>query len=173
MSRLVEDLLLLARGDAAGADPVRVPIDVEDLLEDAASSARAAFPRALDRRRRHATRSGARRPRPAAARRAQPDHQRRRAHPARTADPASRAFPDGTGVAIQVVDGGPGLPPEEAAHVFERFWRADKARTRARGGTGLGLSIVAAIVARTAARSASTARSRRGSTVTVWLPAAP
>ena len=49
-------------------------------------------------------------------------------------------------VIIQVIDGGPGLPPEDAAHVFERFWRADKARTRSRGGSGLGLSIVAAII---------------------------
>ena len=45
-----------------------------------------------------------------------------------------------------MIDAGPGLPPEQAAHVFERFWRADKARTRARGGSGLGLSIVAPIV---------------------------
>ena len=73
---------------------------------------------------------------------------------------------------IQVVDGGPGLPPDEAAHVFERFWRADKARTRARGGSGLGLSIVAAIVAAHGGSVRFDSTVESGSTVTVWLPAA-
>ena len=59
-------------------------------------------------------------------------------------------------------DAGPGLPPAEAAQVFDRFWRADKARTRARGGSGLGMSIVAVDRARrTAARCGSTAPSSR------------
>jgi two-component system OmpR family sensor kinase len=49
--------------------------------------------------------------------------------------------------AIEVVDHGPGLTQEQAERVFERFYRADPARTRAHGGTGLGLSIVAALVA--------------------------
>jgi two-component system, OmpR family, sensor kinase len=47
---------------------------------------------------------------------------------------------------LEVVDRGQGLTPEQAERVFERFYRTDAARTRARGGTGLGLSIVAAIV---------------------------
>ena len=73
---------------------------------------------------------------------------------------------------ITVVDGGPGLPPEQAAHVFERFWRADKARTRARGGTGLGMSIVAAIVRAHGGSVRFDSTVEGGSTVTVWLPAA-
>jgi two-component system OmpR family sensor kinase len=51
---------------------------------------------------------------------------------------------------IEVADSGPGLSPEQKAHVFERFYRADEARTRntqrVATGTGLGLAIVAAIV---------------------------
>jgi two-component system, OmpR family, sensor kinase len=48
---------------------------------------------------------------------------------------------------IIVADRGPGMTAEQAAHVFERFYRTDDARARARGGTGLGLSIAAALVA--------------------------
>jgi two-component system OmpR family sensor kinase len=51
----------------------------------------------------------------------------------------------GTGQII-VADNGPGMTAEQAARAFERFYRTDDARTRARGGTGLGLSIAASLV---------------------------
>ena len=51
---------------------------------------------------------------------------------------------DGRGV-VEVADRGPGLAPDHAARVFERFFRADPSRARASGGSGLGLSIVAAV----------------------------
>jgi two-component system, OmpR family, sensor kinase len=55
---------------------------------------------------------------------------------------------DGAGnAAIEVVDHGRGLTRQQAERVFERFYRADPARSHAAGGTGLGLSIVAALVA--------------------------
>ncbi len=47
---------------------------------------------------------------------------------------------------IVVADSGPGMTAEQAARAFERFYRTDDARTRARGGTGLGLSIAASLV---------------------------
>jgi two-component system, OmpR family, sensor kinase len=48
---------------------------------------------------------------------------------------------------ITVADRGPGMTPEQAAHVFERFYRTDQARARSQGGAGLGLSIAAALAA--------------------------
>jgi two-component system OmpR family sensor kinase len=52
---------------------------------------------------------------------------------------------NGTSAIVAVSDEGPGMTDEVAAHVFERFYRADTARTRAAGGSGLGLSIVDSI----------------------------
>ena len=78
-----------------------------------------------------------------------------------------------TSSVIEVQDHGPGIPPDAAERVFERFYRADPSRTRSPGrggGTGLGLSIVASI----AARHGGTVRHRPtaggGATFRVELP---
>ena len=57
-----------------------------------------------------------------------------------------RAKRDAMGIHVSVKDSGDGLTQEELASVFDRFYRADKSRSRETGGTGLGLSITKAIV---------------------------
>ena len=74
---------------------------------------------------------------------------------------------------LAVVDHGPGMPPAVAARAFERFYRADAARSRADGGSGLGLSIVAAIVAAHGGHLDLDTTEGQGCQVKVSLPLAP
>ncbi len=82
----------------------------------------------------------------------------------------------GGDVLLEVRDDGPGMAPDVAARVFERFYRADTSRTRtgsATTGSGLGLSIVAAIVAAHDGSVDVDSAPGWGSRVRVRLPAAP
>lgn len=79
---------------------------------------------------------------------------------------------DGT-VVVEVRDHGHGLGPKTADRVFERFYRADKSRSRASGGTGLGLAIVSGIVARHGGTVRHRPTAGGGATFRVELPAAP
>jgi signal transduction histidine kinase len=81
--------------------------------------------------------------------------------------------PEEGGAAIIVTDNGPGMEPEEAEHIFERFYRSDPSRSRTNGGAGLGLSIVSAIVANHGGRVAAEGRIGEGTTFTVHLPLVP
>jgi two-component system OmpR family sensor kinase len=74
--------------------------------------------------------------------------------------------------ALEVSDEGPGLTPEQSDRVFERFYRTDTARSRAKGGTGLGLSIVAAITAAHGGTVQVDSRPGEGTTFRVLLPLA-
>jgi two-component system, OmpR family, sensor kinase len=73
---------------------------------------------------------------------------------------------------ITVADEGPGMTPEQAARVFERFYRTDDARARARGGTGLGLSIAASLAAAHGGEIAVDTEPGRGAAFRVRLPLA-
>jgi signal transduction histidine kinase len=72
-------------------------------------------------------------------------------------------------LAIEIADEGGGVPPEELGRIFERFARADPARSRDHGGAGLGLAIVEAI-ARAHGGSCTGANSARGAVFTLRFP---
>ena len=71
---------------------------------------------------------------------------------------------------IAVADEGPGIAPDDQAHVFDRFWRADKARSRSDGGTGLGLAIVRQLVESHGGEVRLHSKVGVGSSFVVWLP---
>jgi two-component system, OmpR family, sensor kinase len=73
---------------------------------------------------------------------------------------------------ITVADDGPGLSPDDAARVFERFFRADASRSRLHGGTGLGLSIVGSITRAHGGTVAADSPPGVGTVFTVRLPLA-
>lgn len=73
-------------------------------------------------------------------------------------------------VELSVADNGPGIPSEDLPRIFERFYRADKARTRSYGGTGLGLAIVRHIVQRHGGSVRAESRLGKGSRFIVTLP---
>ncbi len=91
-----------------------------------------------------------------------------------------RVAVEGSEAVLDVIDNGPGLEPEHARRVFERFYRADPSRTRAGGpgrqstdegaGSGLGLSIVAALVAAHGGHVEVRTEPGRGATFSVRLP---
>lgn len=149
LGRMVEDLLLLARADEGALPLEREPVPVADLLRTAADEARRLAPEALV-----STSIGA-----DGGADAWVDGDADRLHQALLVliDNAARVTPSGESIALEarvdggaveiaVIDGGPGVPREHAGQVFERFYRADKARARAQGGAGLGLAIARDIV---------------------------
>ncbi|WP_239088028.1 ATP-binding protein [Planosporangium mesophilum] len=79
----------------------------------------------------------------------------------------------GGGVEISVVDQGIGIEPRDLDRIFERFYRADRARSRATGGTGLGLAIVKHIATNHAGRVDVSSTVGVGSTFTLRLPGRP
>ena len=78
---------------------------------------------------------------------------------------------EGATAVLEVMDNGAGIPADALPHVFERFYRADKARSRASGGAGLGLSIVKAVCAAHGAEIKVTSEEGHGSRFRVEMAA--
>jgi two-component system, OmpR family, sensor kinase len=170
MSRLVDDLLTLARHDR-GAVPEWEPVDLVAVVADAVAGVHAAHPE------RPITLTDPGEPSIVLGDRDQLLQVVRN-----VLTNAATHTPDGPitaavrvagpEVVVTVRDTGPGLPPEQAAQVFDRFWRAESGRTRARGGSGLGMSIVAALLAAHGGRVTFDSAPEAGTTVTIRLPLA-
>jgi two-component system OmpR family sensor kinase len=178
MSLLVEDLLMLARLDAQR--PLdRRPVDLLALASDAVHNARAVDtarrpdgpPRPIDIE----IRSGA------GTLEISGDETRLRQvlanllnnaliHTPHDAAVTVRLTPAREEALIEVADTGPGLPPDQAERIFERFYRTDSSRSRDSGGTGLGLSIVQALVDAHGGRVEVTSAVGEGTTFAVHLP---
>ena len=79
---------------------------------------------------------------------------------------------DNTGLILEVVDTGSGIPDEALSRIFERFYRVDKARSRALGGTGLGLAIVKHVALKHGGKVEAESEVGKGSTFRISLPAA-
>ncbi|WP_327143461.1 sensor histidine kinase [Nocardia sp. NBC_01327] len=178
MSLLVEDLLMLARLDAQR--PVeRRPVDLLALASDAVHNARAqaavqnpdAEPRPIDLEIRSGT----------GTLEIAGDEARLRqilgnlvsnalVHTPPDAAVTVRLTPSEQEVLIEVIDTGPGLEPEQAERVFERFYRTDSSRSRVSGGTGLGLSIVQALVTAHDGAVSVASTPGAGTTFSVCLP---
>jgi len=162
---LVDDLLLLARGDEGHLVPRHEAVDLDDLVLAEGNRLRAQGRVAVDLR-------------SVSAGRVSGDREQLRRVVRNLADNAEHhavsaiAFEvhaDGPWVEVVVADDGPGIPPEERGHIFERFARLDEGRGRHEGGTGLGLAIVGAVVGAHGG-TVEVADSPRGARIVVRLP---
>ncbi len=140
---LIDDLLLLARGDAGRESSERIRIDAAPLLREAAEQATAiAEAKQISVSLRLDADLLPVRANEAQLRRLLlilTDNALKYTPPGGRVTIAAGA--DATGVTIAVADTGAGISPGDLPHVFERFWRADQVRSRETGGAGLGLAI--------------------------------
>jgi len=171
MDRLVADLLTLARLDE-GQPMEHIGVELVTLCAEAVQTARTVAPEwpiAL----------GAARPVEVEG---DPHRLRQvldnllanvRSHTPAGTESEVRVGVEGTEAVVVVADRGPGLPQDQTQQVFERFFRADPSRSRARGGAGLGLSIVDAIVGAHHGTVSAMSAPGAGMTITIRLPLFP
>jgi two-component system OmpR family sensor kinase len=180
LTDLVENLLLLARLDESGPDGTTdpAPMDLRTLAADALEDLRALDPE------RPVTLTGLGGEGPPEAAPVLGDEIRLRqvvtnlignvhAHTPAGTPVRIRTGRHGDASVLEITDSGPGIPPDRAELVFERFHRGDGARTRTgRGGAGLGLSIVRSLVAAHGGRVELTSPPEGGATFRISLPSA-
>jgi len=77
---------------------------------------------------------------------------------------------EGKEMEVRVADNGIGIPPGDLPHIFERFYRVDKGRSRASGGTGLGLAIVKHIIQSHGGSVEAESEVGKGTTIVIRLP---
>jgi two-component system, OmpR family, sensor kinase len=170
MSLLIQDLLLLARLDE-GRPLEQEPVELDEIAREAVETARAVEPqRPIELEVEPAVVIG--------------DRERLRqvidnllgnvrSHTPATSPATVSVSRDNGHALLEVRDSGPGLTEEAAQRVFERFWRADPARSRTRGGVGLGLSIVSAVADAHGGTASAHSEAGRGATFRITLPLAP
>jgi signal transduction histidine kinase len=172
MSRLVDDLLFLARSDAS-----RVPLDLRET--DAADLLRGLVGRAEVLARERGARLQARvdgdgmlradPPRIEQAVLVLVDNAAKYGPTKGTVELEARIRDDR--LVVEIRDRGPGIPVEQQSRIFERFYRVDgSGRDRSSGGAGLGLSIAAAIVEGHGGRISASGRDGGGTVMSVSLP---
>ncbi len=171
MGALVEDLLMLARLDQS-RDLVHAPVDLTELVTEAVESARAAGPEhpiTLKLPEEAFVLGDARKIHQVVANLLA----NARIHtPAGTPITVSIESND-EGTTISIADSGPGLSQEDQARIFERFYRADPSRNRAKEeGSGLGLSIVDAVMQAHGGKVGVSSTLGEGATFTVFFPLA-
>ncbi len=175
MSRMVEELLFLARSDSSlpsmQAETVSVPPLMSELAGRAAVLARERGAElATDLRAAGVLRADPNRLEQAVL--VLVDNAIKYGPPGGTVTLRSDVTPQGE-LRITVEDEGPGIPKEDLPRVFERFYRVDKARSRRMGGAGLGLPIAKTIVEAHGGHIAAESRTGRGTRMSIHLPLAP
>jgi heavy metal sensor kinase len=172
-ARLIDDLLLLARADSDPAAFLLTPMDLAPAFDEVAEQAVVlATPRGVSV-------TSTRAP---GALRVNGDEASLRRLLLILVDNAGKYTPagghltldartEGHEILVAVADSGAGIAEEDLPRVFERFWRANKVRSRELGGAGLGLSIAKEIADRHGARLSVASQLGRGSTFTLILPA--
>ena len=172
MRRLVEDLSLVSRVEAKAVEIRPKPLDPKGLLEEALARFQSAF-----QAKGVALSLEAQDPLP----QVWADEERvlqvlanlltnALRHTPQGGEVRLRAFRQGEAVAFQVADTGPGIPEEHLPHIFERFYRVDKARSRKEGGSGVGLTVAKGLVEAMGGRIFVESRVGEGTTFTFTLP---